>query len=571
MPFDDDNDDLSHLPTVDSAHHDGDKALWKKLRPGEDRVRVAASMRPPPPLPASDLPKAPEPEPEEPHHENPRLLLEEHHHVEPEPHWHEEPPAPPPRKDAEGQTRLVIRRERHEPAPEARPTRVVVSPARQRAPAAALTPVDEDHAHRHAQDHAPEHEEPGHHEIEDIVPKPPPLRHAAAHRFDTDEDSDDHARHEKEESHASEAERKDEPHAEPVGDGHLLAVAMSEASAPHAADNSGEIQSARRRAWITAAVVHLGIFLLLAILHVVPMDFTLPEIVAITDSDLPENVDWKKVTQSTPQTSAMASISPITSTGTSDIAMPSVDFTSTANELNVGSSFGAFGAGAGMGGKVSFLGNTGRGRHVVFVVDVSGSMSSIGRPKKGEPISRFDLLKKELIRSLSTMPLGTQYQILFFSDFAWPHNSLRAGDLTAFEKYKWDIQPNNTNVTIPRFSYLSASTSTLNDSKRIIERADNPGGTNWGSGLLMALRATPAPDVIFFMTDGNESDEMGWVDIVTRANTAKRTTIHTTAMMEPSGAEPLARLAALNRGKFTIVMPDGEIVKGDDFFARMRQ
>jgi hypothetical protein len=350
-----------------------------------------------------------------------------------------------------------------------------------------------------------------------------------------------------------------------------MAVAMSEASAPHAADNSTEIMEARRRAWITAAVVHVGILLLLAIVHVVPMDFKLPEIVALADDDLPENVDWKKVTQSTPQTSAMASISPITSTGTSDIAMPSVDFTSTANELNVGSSFGAFGAGAGMGGKVSFLGNTGRGRHVVFVVDVSGSMSSIGRPKKGEPISRFDLLKKELVRSLSTMPLGTQYQILFFSNFAWPHNSLRAGDLAAFEKYKWEIQPGNTNVTIPRFSYLSASTSTLNDSKRIIERADNPGGTNWGSGLLMALRATPAPDVIFFMTDGNESDEMGWVDIVTRANTAKRTTIHTTAMMEPSGAEPLARLAALNRGKFTIVMPDGEIVKGDDFFARMRK
>ena len=420
--------------------------------------------------------------------------------------------------------------------------------------------------------------EPPHHEDEheDVTAiRPPPLPAGAQVRDDEhDHTADKSARHAEAHhprDHDGHATFPDDPHPEPVGDGHLLAVSIGEAPMPHAADNTDSLRAARRRAWMTAAVVHLGILVLLAIVHVVPMGFKVPEIVAVTDADLPENVDWKKVTQSTPQTSAMASISPITSTGTSDIAMPSVDFTSTANELNVGSSFGAFGAGAGMGGKVSFLGNTGRGRHVVFVVDVSGSMSSIGRPKKGEPISRFDLMKKELIKSLSTMPLGTQYQILFFSDFAWPHNSLRAGDLTAFEKYKWDIQPNNTNVTIPRFSYLSASTSTLNDTKRIVERADNPGGTNWGSGLLMALRATPQPDVIFFMTDGNESDEMGWVDIVTRANSGKRTTIHTTAMMEPSGAEPLARLAALNRGKFTIVLPDGEIVKGDDFFARMRQ
>lgn len=227
---------------------------------------------------------------------------------------------------------------------------------------------------------------------------------------------------------------------------------------------------------------------------------------------------------------------------------------------------GGFGAGIGRGGKFSFVGQTAFGRRVVFVVDVSGSMSAIGQ---GEKISRFDLLKKELVKSISQIPPGTAYQILFFSDFAWPHNEVDSRNSNALEKYRWMIDSKDyKKVRIPPFKYIQASPFSLQDSRDIVERSENPGGTNWGSGLLMALNASPKPDLIFFMTDGLESDEQGWVDVVTTENKrrAPMTVIHTSAMQEPSAARALDQLAKRNNGKFTVVMGEGKVIKGDDYF-----
>ncbi|WP_395744026.1 hypothetical protein [Prosthecobacter sp.] len=234
--------------------------------------------------------------------------------------------------------------------------------------------------------------------------------------------------------------------------------------------------------------------------------------------------------------------------------------------MGMGGAGGGFGAGIGRGGKFSFVGQTATGRRVVFVVDVSGSMSAIGR---GETISRFDLLKKELNKTLSQMPMGTAYQILFFSDFAWPHNEVDSRNGTAMEKYRWEIESKDyKKVKIPTFKYILASPFTVQDSKNIIQNADNPGGTNWGSGLLMALNANPKPDVIFFMTDGNRSDEMGWIDVVTAENKRKlpMTAIYTSAMQQPDAARELDTLAKRNNGRFTVVMGEGKVIKGEDFF-----
>lgn len=234
--------------------------------------------------------------------------------------------------------------------------------------------------------------------------------------------------------------------------------------------------------------------------------------------------------------------------------------------MGTGGAGGGFGAGIGRGGKFSFVGQTAIGRRVVFVVDVSGSMSAIGQ---GERISRFDLLKKELVKSISQIPPGTAYQILFFSDFAWPHNEVDSRQSDALMKYRWEIDSKDfKKVKIPTFKYLQASPFTLQDSREIVERSDNPGGTNWGSGLLMALNASPKPDVIFFMTDGNSSDEMGWIDVVTSENKrrAPMTVIHTSAMQQPDAARELDDLARRNNGKFTVVMGEGKVIKGEDFF-----
>jgi hypothetical protein len=342
------------------------------------------------------------------------------------------------------------------------------------------------------------------------------------------------------------------------------------ATAPEVApaDNSKVIKKTLKYAFFITIGLHLAAFLILALKHVPMLFFTPPEIVATSEVEHLENESWKKVTAAAPQTSAMAaSISPLLSTGVSDIAMPEVDFSATASDLNLGTSFGSFGSGvttAGAGGKVSFLGNTATAKHVVFVVDVSGSMSA-SMNVGGSMMTRFDLLKKELIKSISSLAAGTAYQVIFFSDFAWPHDVVDSNDMRALNAYDWKISAMDRNAKIPRFSYLAANPVNISKSKKIIAEANNPGGTNWGSGLMMALKGSPKPDVIFFMTDGNRSDEQGWIDAVTTENShGKRTIIHTTALGTPDAARDLDMMAKRNGGKFTAVMADGKIIQGKD-------
>jgi len=334
------------------------------------------------------------------------------------------------------------------------------------------------------------------------------------------------------------------------------------------ADNSLEIKKARQKALIATVGLHVFVALILLLMHVPLLDFSPPEIVATSTVDELENESWKKVTTAAPQTSPMsASVSPLLSTGISDIAMPEVNFAANASDLNLGTSFGSFGSGVtsgGAGGKVSFLGNTATAKHVVFVVDVSGSMSA-KMNVSGTSMSRFDLLKKELSRSISGMAAGTAYQILFFSDFAWPHDVVDSNDMRALNNYEWEITATTRNPTIPRYSYLAMNGTNISKSKKIIAEANNPGGTNWGSGLMMALKGSPKPDVIFFMTDGNRSDEQGWINTVTQENSrGKRTIIHTTALGTPDAARDLDEMARRNGGKFTAVMADGKIIQGKD-------
>jgi len=237
--------------------------------------------------------------------------------------------------------------------------------------------------------------------------------------------------------------------------------------------------------------------------------------------------------------------------------------------MGLGGSGGGFGAGIGRGGKFSFVGQTAVGSRVVFVVDLSSSMS---QPLKGEGprTTRFELLKKELIKAVKQIPYGTAYQVLYFSDFAWPHNQVDSRNEEALEKYHWEIKAEDyKQAKIPTFKYIQATQFTLQDSVDIIQRSDNNRiYTNWGAGLLMALNANPKPDVIFFMTDGERKDEQGWIDIVTNENKRKlpMSVIHTSVMAQVDAAFEIDALAKRNNGSFTVVTDDGRVIKGEEYF-----
>ncbi|MBK8094465.1 MAG: hypothetical protein IPK32_21515 [Verrucomicrobiaceae bacterium] len=233
----------------------------------------------------------------------------------------------------------------------------------------------------------------------------------------------------------------------------------------------------------------------------------------------------------------------------------------------LGGAGGGFGAGIGRGGAFNFLGQTAFGKRVVFVVDVSGSMEAVGEGGT----SRIQALKRELDKSLAKIPAGTFYQILCFSDFAWPHNIVDPSKSAAFEKYRWPIAPEDwKSARIPSFPFLQATVFNINDSRKNIAQMSTNGGTNWGSGLLMALKANPRPDIIFFMTDGQRIDEMGWIDIITQENhrMGTGTIIHTSVMMETDAAADMDRLARSNGGTFSVVLKDGTVMRGDKYFSK---
>lgn len=328
-----------------------------------------------------------------------------------------------------------------------------------------------------------------------------------------------------------------------------------------------------------ALLIHALLLLLLAVVVVFVPDPPASEITAFAEpSAAQESIETKRIVEQQPQQVAQmaASMSFLSAASTSDIAMPSVEFSSTSDAVNLGTSMGSFDVGGGSRGfgTISFMGNSGQGRRVVFAVDASRSMGSRGGKGKAKkmpaasPITKFELMKQELDKSLSKLPIGSEYQVLFFSAFAWPHDEVDTNSESQWQAYRWLLRPGEEKPVIPKSKYLKATSEQIKRSRELVKGVQMTLGTQWGPPVLMALNLRPKPDIVFFMTDGTTNDPQGWIDMINAANKqgGKRATIHTTAMMEPAAARDLASLAEANGGKFTIIQADGSVMTGDEFF-----
>ncbi len=333
---------------------------------------------------------------------------------------------------------------------------------------------------------------------------------------------------------------------------------------------------------LTTLLVHVGIALLLWVLVIsIPMPKP-PEIVATTMAPNTETKVSKKVmarqVQQKPSAPSQNVAQIITAATTAQVSAPTVDFETETDTVELGTSFGigmGFGSGGtGTGGKFSFMGNSGSGNRVVFAVDYSASMNSGGREA---------LMKEELAKSIARLPRGSQYQVVIFSGFAFPHDAVK--DAWLKDKNSWGprngdllrkmvpsgssgrLKDSAADITIPSYSYLEAIPANTQKSRAIIEEMPLTYGTNWEHPVIMALSIKPKPDIIFFMTDGAVGDPTKAIEAITELNKkGKPAQINTTAMMEPRAATELALLAEKNGGKFTIVMKDGKVVKGEDYF-----
>jgi hypothetical protein len=157
------------------------------------------------------------------------------------------------------------------------------------------------------------------------------------------------------------------------------------------------------------------------------------------------------------------------------------------------------GSGLGTGGlRGSFFGVKSTGRHIAFLIDYSGSMDGPFR----------EAMEKELERFLGELGDDAKVLIIPWSGGAWLHTEL-AGEIAA----KWvkgkayddfSLKP-GAKLASPK--WLKASGS---NAKTIMEavRAQKAwsGGTDWKQPFRYAMQANPAPDQIFFMTDGQIID-----------------------------------------------------------------
>jgi hypothetical protein len=156
-------------------------------------------------------------------------------------------------------------------------------------------------------------------------------------------------------------------------------------------------------------------------------------------------------------------------------------------------------SGLGLGQNISFFGIKGGGTHVVFILDCSQSMS--GEKEK--------IMRREAVRIIEDLPMGTQFAVIFFAGPAWPAGSKpdlddwvqTYGDFQSFRPKNWD--------DLPKVKYRRASEGIRSGMIRHIRSTPLVYGTVFDCPIFMALRMDPIPDTVFFMTDGECSTERG--------------------------------------------------------------
>jgi len=173
-------------------------------------------------------------------------------------------------------------------------------------------------------------------------------------------------------------------------------------------------------------------------------------------------------------------------------------------------------------GGVTFFGSRAAGKKFVFVVDASGSMTSMNG-------IRWKTATDELLRSLNELTTGAEYFVICFNAVEYP----------IFNHYP----PNN--------KYLKNEPQTL----RLVQNwiaGFRPGGTTLPSRALQ-MAITMKPDAIFLLSDGELRDDSIWMlrnvnrDLLTGE---ARIPIHTILLMSAYGHFTLETIAHENRGEF---------------------
>jgi hypothetical protein len=172
------------------------------------------------------------------------------------------------------------------------------------------------------------------------------------------------------------------------------------------------------------------------------------------------------------------------------------------------------GAGGSGGGAASLFGVEAKGSRFAYIMDVSGSM-------RGE---KMQALKIELAESINSLQDHMSfYMVLFSSD---------ASDLGG--KDKWTV-------------------ATAGGKKWALDniyRLEANGGTQPWSGFERVFAIKPAPDAIYFMTDGEFNPDVA--DLIAMRNKgSKKVPIHCITFVNRESEELMRRIASESGGTYT--------------------
>jgi hypothetical protein len=288
----------------------------------------------------------------------------------------------------------------------------------------------------------------------------------------------------------------------------------------------------------------------------------------LIQDDKPEIKKVNTAVMRKPSAPSSSSAKVIASKGSSNVSIPVIDTPDApeAVEFGDGDSFGeGWGDGSGFGdggGGASFFNQNVKADSVAYVIDYSLSM-------KGE---RESLMRAELTKSVSDLPSGIKYQLVFFSGPGWVAGSEVKSNYTGGtglvkgergHEYKWKGKGLNDWLRDGKkqpVEWLTATSKQLEETLKDVKETPLSGGTDWREPLAMVFEMEPPPQVVYFMTDGimGEHDMVKLAKDLARDAKSKDIVVNTIALLQPQAEEALFELAQETGGVFTIVEAGGK-------------
>ncbi len=193
---------------------------------------------------------------------------------------------------------------------------------------------------------------------------------------------------------------------------------------------------------------------------------------------------------------------------------------------DIGDGKGLGSGGSGNGG-ASFFGIEAKGSRFLYICDISGSMDWDEHGMPAQRGTRLNALKRELTRSVQGLMEHMQFYVFFFSSNMVPINP---------DSTKWIVaKESGKRFAVDRIGQLKAW-----------------GGTEPWPAFEAAFQLKPAPDAIYFMTDG-EFDPAVALRIQAVNVGSKKIPIHCITLVEKTGEETMRKIAADSGGTYTHV------------------